>query len=103
MLNLSGGKSDAWTKCFPRIVNMQLYKHSAADVDSTFPMGGRQWFDAGKVRGTFTNVIVDLVSRWAADPSLTYVTPGRVHAALIQRAGTCIQALIYICCLNKEQ
>lgn len=53
--------------------------------------------DADKVCRTFANVIVDLVSRGAADQSLAYETPRRVHAALVQLAGVCRQTLVYVC------
>lgn len=57
-------------------------------------MGGSQHFDADNVRCTFANVIVDLVTRGAGDQSLTDVTPGSVHAALVQLAGMWGQTLV---------
>lgn len=79
--------------CFPPIVSVHVYN---AYTCSTLAVGG-SYFDAGKVRRTFANVIVDLVSRGAADQSLAYVTPHRIHAALVQLAGVCRQTLVYIC------
>lgn len=57
-------------------------------------MGGSQHFDGDNVRCTFANAIVDLVTRGAGDQSLTDVTPGCVHAALVRLAGMWGQTLV---------
>ncbi len=75
---------------------MQQYKHSPAGIYSTFTVGGSRCFDADEVWCTFTNVIVDLVSRGTADQPLTDVTPCSIHTALVQLAGVCGQTLIYV-------
>lgn len=62
---------------------------------NTLAVGG-SYFDADKVCRTFANVIVDVVSWGAADQSLAYVTPHRIHAALVQLAGVCRQTLVYV-------
>lgn len=78
---------------FPPFVSVHV---SNACTCITRAVGG-SYFGADKVRRTFANVIVDLVSQGAADQSLAYVTPHRIHAALVQLAGVCRQTLVYVC------
>lgn len=87
---------------FPYIVNMQLYTHFPAGIYNIFTVGGSQYFDADKVCCTFTNIIVDLVSRGTGDQSLADITPCSIHAALVQLAGTCGQALINVWMFKKK-
>lgn len=89
--------------CFPHIVTMWCYKLPPAAIYNTFTVGESQYFDADKVKCTFTNVIVDLVSRGAGDQSLTDITPRSIHAALVQLAGTCGQTLVYVYCLEEKK
>ena len=62
----------------------------------------RQRFDAEKRWCTFTNVIVDLVSRGTGDQPLTGKTPRSVHAALAQLAGMGRGTLVYIWKFEKK-
>lgn len=59
--------------------------------------------NADKVQCTFTNVIVDLVSRRTGDRSLTDITPCSIHAALIQLAGMWRQTLICVWILKRKE
>lgn len=79
--------------CFPPIVSVHVYN---AHKCSTLAVGG-SYFDGDKARRTFANVTADLVSRGAADASLAYITPRRIHAELVQLAGACRQTLVNVC------
>lgn len=105
MLTLKGGSSDCLPEqcAFLTLWTCDATKRLLLLFYNTFTVGGSQFYDTDKVQCTFTDVVVDLVSRGAGDEPLTDITPRCIHAALVRLAGTCGQTLVYVYRLEKKR